>query len=67
MNESRFAKICLCVAIFSIVALAVLGVARAGLEGSGVVDPFHGASYMPGDPMNLWPSQPARHDQGTAP
>ena len=55
MNESRFAKICLSVAILAIIALAALTAARAGLVGDGVVDPFHGASQMPGDPTNTWP------------
>jgi hypothetical protein len=57
MNESTFVKICVSVALCAIVALAVLPFGRAGFAGDGTVDPFHGASQMPGDPTNHWPSQ----------
>jgi hypothetical protein len=56
MNAPRFAKICLSVAIFAILAVAALAVSRAGVAHDRIGDPFHGASQMPGDPTNDSPA-----------
>jgi hypothetical protein len=56
MNEFGFAKIWFSVALCAIVALALVAIGPAGLPDQGIVDPFHGASQMPGDPTNTWPS-----------
>jgi hypothetical protein len=59
MNKSAFAKISLSIALSAIVSLAVLAVGQAGLVGDGMVDPFQGASRMPGDLASSGPSHSA--------
>ena len=63
MNDSRFAKICLGIALFAIAALAALAVARTTPGAGAMLDPFHGASQMPGDLANDRPAQSAELKQ----